>query len=73
MGNLTYDRFFPATTSFLLPNAPFADLAIAVIFYPIKKSLKNFVHIIRGLSHSDIEFESKNEFCNYVKKYPKIQ
>ena len=34
--------------------------------------MKIFIHIIWVLPHSDI-FELKNQFCKYVKNYPKIQ
>ena len=30
------------------------------------------VHIICALQHSDIKFESKNQFCKYVKNCPEI-
>ena len=35
--------------------------------------MKICLHIICVLPHSDIEFERKNQFCKYVKNYPKFQ
>ena len=38
-----------------------------------KKVMKIIVHIIWVLTHSDIKFECKNQFCKYVKNYRIIQ
>ena len=35
--------------------------------------IRIFTHIILVLPHSDIKFESKNQFCKYVINYPKIR
>ena len=52
----------------------FADFAIAVIVYPVIKTLWIFfLLIICVLPHSDLKFKSKNQVCKYVLNYSKIQ
>ena len=52
---------------FFAAGCLFADFAIAVIFYPVIIFMKIVVPIIWVLQHSDIKFESKNNFSNILK------
>ena len=45
------------------------NIAIPVIFYPVIKTLC----LLFGCKHSDIKFESRKLFCEYVKNCPKIR
>ena len=51
----TFGRFFPAKNVFAA-GCVFPDYATAVIFYPVIKTMKIFVHIIWVLPHSDNKF-----------------
>ena len=42
--------------NFFAAECTFADFAIPLIFYPVIKTMKVFVHIIWVLTHSDIFF-----------------
>ena len=50
---------------FFAAGCVFANFAISVIFYPVIKTLRNlFADFLRVYTTlSDIEFESKNQFC----------
>ena len=67
----TFGRFFPAKT-FFAAGCIFPDYATAVIFYPVIKTMKIFVHIIWVLPHLDIIFEDKTQLQKYAENCPKI-